>query len=296
MPWWIRLPLLFFAIWGLMEHFMAEEGKLAILEHTTAQFFMVLVLLILIAMELILGSIENVMFHTLSEAGKERYLAQKNKKMEWTWAKEFLAKITKSRSLEQEGEIILDHDYDGIKELDNVLPPWWVYLFYGSIIFAVVYMLRFHVFGDYNQVEEYERKMTEAQLAVAEYKRTAKDLVDASTVEFLSEASDLAAGKAVYTANCVICHMADGGGGIGPNLTDAYWILGGDIKDIFNTVSEGGRDGKGMVPWKQSLKPREIAQVSSYIMTMAGTVPANPKAPEGELYQAADGADSPVEE
>ena len=296
MPWWIRLPLLFFAIWGLMEYFIAEDGKLAILEHTTAQFFMLLVLLILISIELILGSIENIMFHTLSEAGKERYLAEKNKKMEWTWAKEFLAKITKSRSLEQEGEIIMDHNYDGIRELDNVLPPWWVYLFYGSIIFAVVYMLRFHVFNDYDQLEEYEMKMAEAQLAVEEYRKTAKDLVDASTVEFLSEASDLAAGKAVYTANCVICHMADGGGGIGPNLTDEYWILGGDIKDIFNTVSEGGRDGKGMVPWKQSLKPLEIAQVSSYIMTMVGTVPANPKAPEGELYRAADGADSPQEE
>jgi cytochrome c oxidase cbb3-type subunit 3 len=150
-------------------------------------------------------------------------------------------------------------------------------------------MLRFHVFGDYDQLEEYEMKMAAAQLAVEEYRKTAKDLVDASTVEFLSEASDLAAGKTIFAANCAICHMADGGGGIGPNLTDDHWILGGDIKDIFNTVSEGGRDGKGMVPWKQSLKPLEIAQVSSYIVTLVGTSPANPKAPEGELYR----ADSP---
>lgn len=289
MPWWIRLPLLFFAIWGVMEHYVAEDGKLAILENSAAQLFMLLVLLILISIELILGSIENIMFHTLTEAGKERYLARKNKKMEWAWAKGFLAKITKSHSLEQEGEIIMDHNYDGIRELDNVLPPWWVYLFYGTVIFAVVYMLRFHVFGDYDQLEEYEMKMAAAQLAVEEYRKTAKDLVDASTVEFLSEASDLAAGKTIFAANCAICHMADGGGGIGPNLTDDHWILGGDIKDIFNTVSEGGRDGKGMVPWKQSLKPLEIAQVSSYIVTLVGTSPANPKAPEGELYR----ADSP---
>jgi len=268
-----------------MEKFMDTDGRLAILENRGAQFFMLLVLLILISMELILGSIENIMFHTLSEEGKARYLAQKERKWEWTWAKALMAKLTKTRSMEEEKEIIIDHNYDGIQELDNVLPPWWVYLFYGCIVFAVVYLVRFHIVGDYNQVEEYERKMEEARLAVAEYKKTAKDLVDASTVEFLSEASDLAAGKVVFTNNCVICHMADGGGGIGPNLTDDHWILGGDIKDVFNTISEGGRDGKGMVPWKQSLKPVEIAQVASYIMTLVGTEPANPKAPEGDLYE-----------
>lgn len=288
-PWWIRLPLIFFGIWMLMERFIDNGTKLAILDHRGAQLFMLLIFLMLIAIELILASIENIMFHTLSGEGKERYLAQNRRKLNWGWANALVAKLTKSRSLEQEGEIIMDHNYDGIQELDNVLPPWWVYLFYGCVIFAVVYMVRFHIIGDYTQLEEYEMKMAEAKLAVAEYKKTAKDLVDASTVEFLSEPSDLAAGKAVFTANCVICHMADGGGGIGPNLTDEYWILGGDIKDIFNTVSEGGRDGKGMVAWKQSLKPVEIAQVSSYIMTLAGTSPANPKAPEGDLFQRPEG-------
>src|SRR5690606_5115977 len=254
--WWIRLPLIFFAVWGLMEHFVGTpDGRLAILENLGARSFMLLVLLILIAMELILGSIENILFHTLDQAGKERYLALKASKWDWgRRAKGLLAKLTLTRSLEEEKEIIMDHEYDGIRELDNVLPPWWVYLFYGSIVFAVVYMVRFRLIGDSDQWEEYEVKMEEARLAVAEYKRTAKDLVDANTVAFLSEASDLAAGKAVYTTNCAICHRADGGGGIGPNLTDGHWILGGDIKDIFNTVSEGGRDGKGMVPWKQSLK------------------------------------------
>jgi len=272
-----------------MEHSVGTpDGRLAILENLGAQFFMLLVLLILIAIELILVSIENVMFHTLNGDAKERYLALKEKKWEWDRAKGLMAKLTRTRSLEEEKEIIMDHEYDGIRELDNVLPPWWVYLFYGSIVFAVVYMVRFHVIGDYDQLEEYETKMEQARLAVADYKRTAKDLVDANTVVFLSEASDLAAGKAVFGTNCAICHMADGGGGIGPNLTDDHWILGGDIKDIFNTVSEGGRDGKGMVPWKQSLKPVEIAQVSSYIMTLVGTQPANPKAPEGDLYQAPD--------
>jgi cytochrome c oxidase cbb3-type subunit 3 len=124
-----------------------------------------------------------------------------------------------------------------------------------------------------------------AEIAIAEYKKNAKDLVDASTVELLTEASDLAAGKQIYDTNCVACHMADGGGGIGPNLADQHWILGGGIKNVFSTISEGGRDGKGMVAWKQILKPVEMAQVASYVLTLQGTTPANPKEAEGELWE-----------
>ncbi|MGW9685188.1 cbb3-type cytochrome c oxidase N-terminal domain-containing protein [Flagellimonas sp. 2504JD1-5] len=288
-PWWIRIPVLFFLIFALMEYFIDSGDKPAIIEYPITQFFLLLVLMILIAIELILHAIENVMFQTLSEEGKEKYLASKTKKLEWKWAKKVYQNLTKSRSIEREGEIIMDHNYDGIRELDNVLPPWWVYLFYGTIIFGVIYMVRFHMVGDYTQAEEYEQEVAAARLAIEEYKKTAKDLVDANTVEFLSEAADLAAGEKIFTASCVACHMADGGGGIGPNLTDEYWILGGGIKNIFSTVSEGGRDGKGMIAWKQSLKPLEIAQVSSYIMTMEGTTPANPKAPEGEIWVDTEG-------
>lgn len=283
-PWWIRIPVLFFLIFGLMEYFIDSGDKPAIIEYPITQFFMLMVLMILIAIELILKSIENVMFQTLSAEAQERYLASKSKKMEWKWAKQLYKRLTKSRSIEREGEIILDHNYDGIRELDNVLPPWWVYLFYVTIIFSVVYLIRFHIAGDYTQAEEYEQEVAAAQMAIEEYKRTAKDLVDVNTVEFLSDASDLTAGEKIFVANCVVCHMADGGGGIGPNLTDEYWILGGGIKNVFNTISEGGRDGKGMVAWKQSLKPAEMAQVASYVLTLGGTTPAEPKAPEGEIW------------
>jgi cytochrome c oxidase cbb3-type subunit 3 len=283
-PWWIRVPVLFFLIFGLMEFFIDSGDKPAIIEYPITQFFMLLVLMILIAIELILGSIENIMFQTLSEEGKERYLEAKNKKFEWTWAKNLMKKLTKSRSIEREGEIVLDHNYDGIRELDNVLPPWWVYLFYATIVFSVVYLVRFHIIGDYDQEQEYEQEVAAAQAAIEEYKKTAKDLVDASTVEFLSDPADLSAGEKIFQTNCVVCHMADGGGGIGPNLTDEYWILGGGIKNVFTTISEGGRDGKGMVAWKQSFKPAEIAQVASYVISLGGTAPANPKAPEGEIW------------
>lgn len=283
-PWWIRVPVLFFLIFGLMEYFIDSGEKPAIIEYPITQFFMLLVLMILIAIELILSSIENIMFQTLSEEAKEKYLAAKETKYEWNWAKNIMKRLTKSRSIEREQEIVLDHNYDGIRELDNVLPPWWVYLFYATIIFAVVYLVRFHVIGDYDQALEYEQEVAAAQIAIEEYKKTAKDLVDVNTVELLTDATDLSAGEKIFQTNCVACHMADGGGGIGPNLTDEYWILGGGIKNVFQTISEGGRDGKGMVAWKQTLKPAEMAQVASYVLTLGGTTPANPKAPEGEIW------------
>ncbi|MFD2100721.1 cbb3-type cytochrome c oxidase N-terminal domain-containing protein [Flagellimonas iocasae] len=283
-PWWIRVPVLFFLIFGLMEYFIDSGDKPAIIEYPITQFFLLLVLMILIAIELILGSIENIMFQTLTEEGKERYLEAKNKKFEWTWAKNLMKKLTRTKSIEREQEIILDHNYDGIRELDNVLPPWWVYLFYATIVFGVVYLIRFHVIGEYDQALEYEQEVAAAQAAIQEYKKTAKDLVDASTVEYLSDPADLSAGEKIFQTNCVVCHTADGGGGIGPNLTDQYWILGGGIKNVFNTISEGGRDGKGMIAWKQSFKPAEIAQVASYVISLGGTTPANPKAPEGDIW------------
>ena len=283
-PWWIRIPVIFFLIFALMEYFIDSGDKPAFLAYPITLWFLLFVLLLLIAIELILISVENVMFHTLSEEGKERYLKSKEEGWEWKWGKRMYKKLLGSRPIEEEGEIILDHNYDGIRELDNRLPPWWVYMFYATIIFGVVYLARFHVFGDYNQDEEYERKVAEAQIEIEEYKRTAKDLVDVNTVELLTESSDLSAGKAIYDTNCVACHMPDGGGGIGPNLTDQYWILGGGIKNVFKTVSEGGRDGKGMIAWKQTLKPLEMAQVSSYVLGMQGTTPANPKAAEGEVW------------
>jgi len=283
-PWWIRIPVIFFLILGLMEYFIDSGEKPAILEYPITQFFMLMVLLILIAIELILKSIENVMFQTLSEEAKERYLEAKSSQYEWAWGNKVWGKLTGNKPIEKEGEIILDHNYDGIRELDNELPPWWVWMFYATIIFAVVYLVRFHIYGDYDQALEYDQEVAVATLAIEEYKKTAKGLVDANTVELLTDAADLSAGKAIFETTCVACHMADGGGGIGPNLTDENWILGGGIKNVFNTVSEGGRDGKGMVSWKQTLKPVEIAQVSSYLLTFQGTTPANPKAPEGDVW------------
>lgn len=283
--WWIRIPLLFFIVFGLMEYFIDSGDKPAFIQYPVTQFFLLMVLLILIAIELIHSSIENILFRTLPDDAKERYLVSKEKKWEWKWGKKIYKKLLGSRPMEEEGEIVLDHNYDGIRELDNKLPPWWVYMFYATIIFGAIYLIRFHIFNDYDQELEYDREVAAAKLEIEAYKKTAKNLVDANTVALLTDASDLNAGKTLFESNCVACHMADGGGGIGPNLTDEYWILGGGIKNVFNTISEGGRDGKGMVAWKQILKPMEIAQVASYVLEkINGETPANPKAAQGEIW------------
>ncbi|WP_412985925.1 cbb3-type cytochrome c oxidase N-terminal domain-containing protein [Pontimicrobium sp. IMCC45349] len=283
-PSYIRVPVIFFIIFGIVE-FMVDSGdQPAFLEYPAVMLFLFLVLLILIAIEAIIGALENVMLHKMDEEAKARFLAEKETN-NFGWVKNIYNKLVDNKPIEEEGEIILDHNYDGIKELDNNLPPWWIYSFYISIVFAVVYLARYHVFDGPSQIDELETELAEAKIAIEEYKKTAKDLVDFNTVELLTETSDLNAGKKIFEANCVACHMADGGGGIGPNLTDKNWILGGGIKNVFKTVSEGGRDGKGMVAWKQSLKPSEIAQVSSYLLTLQGTTPAKPKAPEGDIWE-----------
>jgi len=283
-PSYVRVPVLFFIIFLLVEFFVDSGEKPAFIEYPVIMLFLLLVLLILVAIEAIIGSLENVMLQSLDEAGKERYLASKNKVPQFTWWKKMYKKLAGTRPIEEESELILDHNYDGIRELNNALPPWWLYGFYASIIFAVFYLFKYHVFDGDNQFDELETEIAEAKIAIEEYKKTAKDLVDYNTVELLTEASDLNNGKTIFEVNCVACHKADGGGGIGPNLTDKYWIQGGGIKNVFRTISEGGRDGKGMISWKQSLKPSEMAQVGSYLLQFQGTTPAEPKAAEGDLW------------
>ena len=285
-PSWVRVPLIFFAIFGLTEYVIDSGEKPAFVENPLVLMFLVLVLLVLVGIEGIVSSLDNILFQSLDEEGKARYLESKSRPSKLVaWVKNAYKKLAGGKPMEEEHEIILDHNYDGIKELDNSLPPWWLYTFYASIIFAVIYLFRYHVFYTApNQFAELENEYTIAQNEIEEYKKTAKDLVDFETVQVLTDATDLANGKKIFEVNCVACHKADGGGGIGPNLTDEHWILGGGIKNVFKTITEGGRDGKGMIAWKTSLKPSEINQVASYLLTFQGTTPAEPKDPEGDIW------------
>jgi cytochrome c oxidase cbb3-type subunit 3 len=126
--------------------------------------------------------------------------------------------------------------------------------------------------------------VAQAKIDIAEYMKTAPDLMDEKTVVLLTEPADLEAGKTIFSANCIPCHRADAGGQIGPNLTDNRWILGGGIKNLFHTITNGGRDGKGMIAWKGTLKPKDIQHVASYVLSLQGSNPKDPKAPDGEIW------------
>lgn len=286
-PVYVRIPVIMAVAYFAMECIIDSGDKPAFMVYPAVAVFLGALLLILIALEVVFDAFESVTYSIMTEEQRKEY-DEKNKQT-WSLTKnptyiKIMQSLTKSKSIEEEGELLMEHEYDGIRELDNVLPPWWKYMFYATIIFSVWYLGYYHIFGGENQVQEYERKNSEALLAIEEWKKTATDLVDASNVVALTDDSNLAAGKNIYMNSCAVCHLADGGGSIGPNLTDDYWILGGGIKEIFHTISEGGRDGKGMIPWKTELKPLQIQQVSSYILTLVGTTPEQGKEPEGELW------------
>ncbi len=194
-------------------------------------------------------------------------------------------RINSFRPQEQEADLDLGHNYDGIRELDNRLPPWWLWGFYVTIVAAGIYLWRYHVVHTAPlSAEEFEISMKVAERQQAEYLKTAANKVDENTVTLLTAGADISAGKAIFDANCVACHGNAGQGGVGPNLTDDYWLHGGGIKDIFKTVKYGWQD-KGMKSWKEDFTASQMAQVSSYVHTLHGTNPANPKAPQGELYK-----------
>jgi len=278
----LRIVIIALIALFILQKTAATSNQWAIIENPTFLFVWLGIILFIIAIEVSVASLQRLLFHTLSEEAKQKYIAKQaeREEMRFSWLQTIYNKLVGKRKIRSEQEILLDHDYDGIKELDNNLPPWWLYAFY-----AVVYLVRFHVFDGPTQADEYNKEVAEATIAIAEYRKTAKNLVDASSVTLLTEAADLAAGKSIFESTCVACHRIDGGGGIGPNLTDTYWIFDGEIKTIFKVISEGGRPGKGMISWKNEIRPLEIAQVGSYILSLQGTNPPDAKAPEGELWK-----------
>ena len=200
----------------------------------------------------------------------------------WNWFKEMFS--GSSVPIEKESELMLDHNYDGIRELDNSLPPWWLAMFYITIIVGVVYMGYYHVLHKgSSQLEAYAMEMEVAEKAKAKFIAQQANLVNENNVVALTDQADLEVGKTIYTSLCVACHGVNGEGGVGPNFADEYWIHGGSIKDIFKTVKYGVPE-KGMIAWSDQMSPADMHRVSSYILTFKGTNPPNAKAPQGEIY------------
>ena len=184
--------------------------------------------------------------------------------------------------LSEEKELMMEHAYDGIAELDNPTPLWFMGLFYGSIAFAVVYMIVFHVVGSGDIMgSEYTQEMAIADEQREAYIAKVAGGINENTVTRLMDVKGIGAGKTLYAQNCVVCHGANAEGKIGPNLTDAYWLHGGNVKRIFHTLTEGVPE-KGMMAWKGQLNPLQIQQLSSYLMSLQGSNPAGAKEPQGE--------------
>ena len=187
------------------------------------------------------------------------------------------------KKFEKVKDELLDHDYDGIQELDNELPPWWLWLFYITIIWAVVYMVYYHVLGTGpSSAEEYQMEMARTETRYQQQGgETGAAGQEETKLTALTDEQSLAEGKTIFTKNCVPCHGNNGEGTVGPNLTDDYWIHGATMKDMVNTITNGV-PAKGMIAWIPVLTPDEIVKVASYIRTLHGTNPPDAKAPEGE--------------
>jgi cytochrome c oxidase cbb3-type subunit III len=209
--------------------------------------------------------------------------AAKKSSMAALWTKLDSKYFTKSIPVEHEADALLDHDYDGIQELDNSLPPWWKYGFVITIGFACVYILNFHVFGNgKNPTQEYAAEMASAQAAKEAYEANNKDKIDEANVP-MADAAGVNKGKEYFMANCVACHGTKGEGGAGPNLTDDYWLHKGSLNAIYNTLKVGYAE-KGMQSWAIKFNPKEMSEIASFVKTLKGTNPPNGKAPQGDIY------------
>jgi len=177
--------------------------------------------------------------------------------------------------------LLLDHNYDGIQELDNALPRWWVWLFYITIIFSAVYLIYYHVAraGDLQDAEYKKDAASGDALKAGAMGRFEAGL---AALTPSSDAAVLDNGRQIYAKYCAPCHRDDGGGLVGPNLTDNYWIHGSNYVDTVNVIWNGV-PAKGMITWKVILKPDQIQSVASYIYTLRGAKLLKPgKAPENQ--------------
>lgn len=244
----------------------AQEGEIDMVAYTDTAFLIFFLFMILL-------TIVFMVYH----AGIQKIPGEVS-----LWAK-FMDLLVDAKPLENEREILLDHDYDGIKELDNNLPPWWKYLFYVTIVWSVIYMLVFHVFNTGKLMDaEYTEEMEIAELQRAQF-LAGGAFIDENTVKASMDAGTLFSGKEIYVKYCAACHGNNGEGLVGPNFTDEYWIHGGDIKNIFRIIKDGVPE-KGMISWKSQLSPKNMQEVGSYILSMQGTNPPNQKPPQGEKW------------
>jgi cytochrome c oxidase cbb3-type subunit III len=206
-----------------------------------------------------------------------------------SWWSRFSQRVNASVPLEQEKDIELHHSYDGIKELDNHLPPWWKWLFYGTIGWSVIYLIVFHISSTLPlSIDEYDQEVAIAEEQARKLRASQpQEEIDENALAFtMDSASYIASGKLVFENNaCGSCHRNDGGGNtIGPNLTDQYWLHGGHVKNVFSTIKNGVVE-KGMPAWGKAMSPQQVRDVAFFVLSLQGTNPVNGKGPQGEVDQ-----------
>ncbi len=258
----------------------------------TALVFITIVLVIVVALYML--KILNLMLKQAEAEKAERSGVVLTPKVSW-W-QQWWDKMNAAVPVAQEQDIDMGHSFDGIRELDNHLPPWWKWLFYATIVWGVVYIGVYHLFDTLPlSIGEYQNELAVAEeQAIIRKASQPVAAIDENTLVYTTDAAILEKGKVVFLGNCVACHRTDGGGNtIGPNLTDSYWLHGGGIKNIFTTIKTGVVE-KGMPAWGKAMSPQEVRNVAFYIMSLQGSNPANGKAPQGERYEEPLKADSAV--
>ncbi|MFY8020485.1 MAG: cbb3-type cytochrome c oxidase N-terminal domain-containing protein [Bacteroidia bacterium] len=245
---------------------------------------------VLIAVNLVLLVFLFLLLNILANAIKG--LKNTDGRPQLSWWDRFAA--VKSEKTEE--ELILDEDFDGISELDNPTPPWFNFIFYTTIIVAVIYLFNYHYFKFSKlQDDEYKEQVAVANAEKEAYLKSAGNLIDENSVKLMTDEKSLTAGATLFKEKCAVCHGDAGEGKVGPNFTDDYWIHGGSVNDIFKTIKYGV-PAKGMISWQNSLNGQQMQDLASFIKSLRGTKPANPKEAQGDLYveggAAAPAADS----
>lgn len=245
---------------------------------------MTIMLLSVIGIELLLIIVFAVRTMDLIQKKSAKELSEDASHDIFSWFKEKWTAMN-FKPIEEEYKIDTGHSYDGIRELDNIIPPWFTTAFIITIIFGIGYFYRYQIAkSGPSQIQEYKSAVALAEIQHDEYLKTAANAIDESNVKIMTGA-DLEEGKKTFQTICAACHRVDGGGQVGPNLTDDYWIHGGALKDLFKTIKYGYPE-KGMISWKEQLSPAQMAQAANYILTLHGTNPPNPKEKQGTLYVA----------